>query len=112
VQDYDIERAAAEIAGTLDKGRYPEFAGQFDALIRSALAFDLAFMRESGAMGEDGAAGTAYYDDDEAFEYILEGIARERGWSEDKMVRLGALIDDYMEAQESYMEAAGLLEWD
>ncbi|MCL2545161.1 MAG: hypothetical protein FWE77_04500 [Clostridia bacterium] len=103
MQDYDAEKAAAEIAGKLDRGRYPEFAGQFDALIRSAVAFDLAFMRETGA---------AYYDDDEAFEYILEGVARERGWDEDKMLRLGALIDDYMEAQESYMEAAGLLEWE
>ena len=103
MRGYDAQRAATEIAGKLDRGRYPEFAGQFDALIRSAVAFDLAFMRESGE---------AYYDDDNAFEYILEGIARERGWGEDKMLRLGALIDEYMEAQESYMEAAGLLEWD
>ena len=112
MRGYDVEKAAAEIAGKLDKGRYPEFAGQFDALIRSALELDLAFMRASGAIREDGSEGAAYYDDDEAFEYILEGIARERGWGEDKTVRLGALIDDYMEAQESYMEAAGLLEWD
>ena len=107
-----MDRAAAEIAGKLDRKRYPEFSGQFDALIRRAVELDLAFMRESGAIGEDGMAGVAYYDDDEAFEYIVEGIARERGWDEDKTVRLGALIDDYMEAQERYMEAAGLLEWD
>ena len=106
MRGFDAERAVAEIAGKLDRGRYPEFAGQFDALIRSAVAFDLAFMQENEE------TGAAYYDDDEAFEYILEGIARERGWDEDKMLRLGALIGDYMEAQESYMEAAGLLEWD
>ena len=112
MEGYDAEKAAAEIAAELDRGRYPEFAGEFDALIRRAAELDLAFMRESDAMGEDGLAGSAYYDDDEAFEYIVEGIARERGWDEDKTVRLGALIDDYMEAQERYMDAAGMLEWD
>lgn len=109
---YNVEKAVAEITAKLDKGRYPEFASQFEALVRHATELDLAFMRESGAMTEEGLAGSAYYDDDEAFEYIVEGIARERGWDEDKMVRLGALIEDYMEAQERYMEAAGMLEWD
>jgi len=112
MKGYDVEKAAAQISAQIDKGRYPEFAGQIDALIRHAAELDAAFMCESGVIGEDGLAGSAYYDDDEAFEYIVEGIAWERGWDEDKMVRLGALIDDYMEAQERYMEAAGLLEWD
>ncbi|MCL2810900.1 MAG: hypothetical protein FWD25_03315 [Clostridia bacterium] len=103
MRDFDVDKAVTEIAAKLDKGRYPEFAPQFGGLIRRAVELDLAFMEE---------CGSAFYDDDEAFEYILEGIARERGWGEDKMVRLGALIDDYMEAQERYMEAAGLLEWD
>jgi len=112
MRGYDSEKAAADIASKLDRSRYPEFAVQLDGLIRRAVELDLEFMRESGVMREDGLAGSSYYDDDEAFEYIVEGIARERGWGEDKLVRLGALIDDYMEGQERYMEAAGLLEWE
>lgn len=112
MQGYDLDKAIKAITESMDKKRYPEFANQFEALIRHIVELDFAFMRESGALGEDGMAGNTYYDDDEAFEYILDGIARERGWDEDKTLRLGALIDDYMEAQESYMESTGLLDWE
>lgn len=112
MQGYDVEQAAKAIAADMDRKLYPEFANQFDSLIRRAIECDLEYMQKSGAIGRDGMAGDAYYDDDEAFEYILDSLARERGWDEEKSLRLGALIDDYMDAQQTYMESIGLLDWE
>lgn len=112
MQGYDPEQAAKAIARNIDRKQYSEFSGEFDSLIRQAIELDLAYMRASGVIAGDGMTGSAYYDDDEAFEYILDGIARARGWDEERTLRLGALIDDYMDAQQNYMESIGLLEWD
>ena len=44
MKGYDVDKAAKEIAAKLDKGRYPEFAPEFDGLIRRAVELDLAFI--------------------------------------------------------------------
>ncbi len=112
MQGYDPVQAAKAIAGSMDKKQYPDFAEEFDALIRQAIDLDLAYMRESGAVDADGMAGNAYYDDDEAFEYILDGIVRARGWDDERELKLASLLDDYMDAQQAYMESVGLLDWE
>ncbi len=112
MQGYDPAQAAKAIAQNIDRKQYAAFSAEFDSLIRQAVDLDLAYMRASGVIAEDGMSGAAYYDDDEAFEYILDGIARARGWDDERTLRLGALIDDYMDAQQNYMESIGMLEWD
>ena len=56
--------------------------------------------------------GDSYYDDDDAFEFLLDRICQERGISGDRELRIASFLDDYMDAQQSYMEKHGLLEWD
>ena len=112
MQGYDAEQAARAIAARLDRKQYPEFSREFDSLIRQAIDLDLTYMREAGVLGEGGMAGDAFYDDDEAFEFMLDAIARARGWNEEKALRLGTLLDDYMDAQQTYMEENGLLDWE
>lgn len=112
MQGYDPQAAAKAIIAGIDKKQHPDFAEQLDALIRQAIELDLAYMRASGVIGADGMAGNAYYDDDEAFEFILDGIVNARGWDDERELKLGALIDDYMDAQQAYMESTGLLDWE
>ncbi len=112
MQGYDEKAAEKYILSAIDRFDHKEFMDVLDVLVREAIALDLRFMRESGAVAEDGMSGEAFYDDDEAFEYILEGLARLHGYDEEMAVRLGAFVDDYMDAQQGYMESAGLLEWE
>lgn len=112
MQGYDVDQAVRSIAGKMDRKLYPDFAEQFDAIIRRAVELDLQFMRESGAIGADNMAGDSYYDDDEAYEFIVDAIVKERGWDEEKALHLCALIDDYMDEQEAYMQSVGLLDWE
>ncbi|MDR3051060.1 MAG: hypothetical protein LBU67_05000 [Oscillospiraceae bacterium] len=112
MQGYDEERAAQSIAARLNPKQYPDLEPHFDSLVRQAISLDLAYMRESGAVDADGLAGGAYYDDDEAFEYLLDGIVRARGWDDEREMKLASFLDDYMDAQQAYMEEIGLLDWD
>lgn len=112
MQGYDKEKAAVAIAAKLDRKAYPDFVDQFEALVRQAIDLDLEYMKASGAVGDDGLAGTAYYDDDEAFEFMLDGIVRARGWDDERELKLAAFLDDYMDAQQAYMEDIGLLDWE
>lgn len=112
MQGYDEKAAEKYILSAIDRFDHKEFMDVLDVLVRDAIALDLRFMRESGAVAEDGMSGEAFYDDDEAFEYILDGLARQHGYDEEKAVRLGVFVDDFMDAQQGYMESAGLLEWE
>ena len=54
----------------------------------------------------------SFYDDDDAFEYISENLIKLYGGNDQTAMRICALVDDYMDLQESYMEQAGLVEWE
>ena len=69
-------------------------------------------LKSAGVIAEDGSMGDSYYDDDDAFEFLLDRICQERGISGDRELRIASFLDDYMDAQQSYMEKHGLLEWD
>ena len=56
--------------------------------------------------------GDAYYDDDDAFEFLLDRICAERGISGERELRIASFLDDYMDAQQAYMDQHGLLGWD
>ncbi len=112
MQGYDRAAARAHILRAIDRREHRAFAHELEDLVREAIELDLAFMVESGAVDANGWCGENCYDDDEAFEYILDGLVEKHGYDEETAVRLGAFVDDYMDAQQDYMESAGLLEWE
>ena len=112
MEGYDIDHAAEKIALSLGRNKYPDFAETFDSVIRQAIELDLQYMQESGAISANGLTGNVYYDDDEAFEYILDGIVTSRGWNDEQEIALASLLDDYMDAQQDYMESIGWLAWE
>ena len=51
----------------------------------------------------------AVYDDDKAFEYMMEKL--QASFPEQKMYVM-RFVEDYMEYDEAYLESAGLIDWE
>ena len=75
----------------------------FDGMLDKVMELDEAFMAESGV--NDGAV----YDDDKAFDYMMEKL--QAAFPEQKMYAM-RFVEDYMEYSEAYLENAGLIEWE
>ncbi|MBQ8953737.1 MAG: hypothetical protein IJ048_06440 [Clostridia bacterium] len=112
MQGYDRKGAAAFMLPKLNKAEFKPLAGDVEALIQQAMDADFAYMADAGILAADGTMGEAYYDDDDAFEFILDHMARARRAKEKDMDALAAFVDQYMELQEQYLSEAGLLSWD
>lgn len=112
MQGYDLEKAVAFMLPKLDKSEFKPLAAQADALLRQAVEADMAYMRSAGVLDANGMMGDKYYDDDDAFEFILERMARERKMKEDAQGPLAAFIDQYMDLQQLFLEENGMMDWD
>ena len=75
----------------------------FDRMLDKVMELDEAFMAEAGV--NDGAV----YDDDQAFDYMMEKL--QAAFPEQKMYAM-RFVEDYMEYSEAYLESAGLIEWE
>lgn len=109
---YSKEDALAFILPRIDRRGHKELTFLIDQLISQAIDADMAFMHMTGVLDDAGDSGENYYDDDEAFEYILETLSAQNGFDPDMTVKVGSLIDDYMELQQEYLESVGLVDWD
>ncbi len=112
MKGYDREDAARAIAARLNARAYSDLGIPLDALVRQAIDADLEYMKSAGVLAEDGTMGDAYYDDDDAFEFLLDRICAERGISGERELRIASFLDDYMDAQQAYMDEHGLLGWE
>ncbi len=112
MQGYDKDGAVAFITQKIDRAAHKGFApSELDSLLRQAVELDLKYMQDAGVI-VDGVAGDSFYDDDEAFEYISDNLIKLYGGNDETAMRICALVDDYMDLQEAYMEQAGLVEWE
>lgn len=109
MQGYDMEAAVSFIAKAMRKAGHKEPQEALEDFIRRAIKEDMAYMRETDVIDEDGLMGEGEYDDDDAFEELL-GVLGEDIDEEDEMNRLAQLLDSYMAAQQDFMEACGLME--
>lgn len=109
---YDKAEALAFIVARIRPQRHPELAGRIEELISQAIDADLAFMRDSGVLDEDGNAGDSYYEDDDAFETIVETLVARNDLTPEQAVKVASLIDEYMEHQQAYLESKGLADWE
>ena len=75
MQGYDKDAAVAFITRCIRKADHPELAEDIPALVPQMIDADMAYMHEAGVLDDDGYAGDAYYEDDEAIEYIVESLA-------------------------------------
>ena len=109
---YDKQEALEYILKRIHAKDHPELADRLPELISQTIDADMAYMHEYHVIDEDGNAGTEYYEDDEAFEYMVEKLAEENDLDPVKAVKLASLVDDYMDYQQEYLESKGLVDWD
>ena len=109
---YDKQEAVAFILKRIPARDHPELAGQMETLISQAIDADMAYMHGADVLDEDGNAGDGYYEDDEAFEFIVETLAANNALSGEEAVKMASLIADYMDQQQAYLERKGLVDWE
>ena len=108
MQGYDIEAAVPFIAKAMRKAGHKNAQQELEDFVRRAIEADMAYMREIDVIDEDGLMGEGEYDDDDAFEALLDVLGDDA--DEDGMNQTAQLLDSYMAAQQDFMEASGLME--
>lgn len=109
MQGYDMAAAVPFIAAAMRKAGHREPQPELETFIRRAIDADMRYMRESGVLTDDGLMGEGEYDDDDAFEALLDMLADDPQ-DDAAMDRLAQLLDSYMAAQQDFLEKSGLME--
>ena len=109
MQGYDVEAAAPFIAAAMRKAGLKLPKEELEAFVRRAIEADMQYMQECGVLTEDGLMGEDEYDDDDAFEVLLDMLAEDPD-DDEAMDRTAQMLDAYMEAQQAFMEASGLMD--
>lgn len=109
MQGYDPVAAAAFIARAMRKDGHKLAQEELEDFIRRAIQADMDYMRSIDVIDEDGLMGEGEYDDDDAFEALLDVLA-ENVQDEDEIDRIAQMLNSYMAAQQDFMEASGLME--
>lgn len=107
MQGYDVAAAVPFIAAAMRKAGHREPQAELEAFIRRAIEAYMAYMHETDVIGEDGLMGEGEYDDDDAFEALLETLG-EGVTDEDELNRIAQRLDSYMSAQQDFLEESGL----
>ena len=81
MQGYDIEAAVPFIAKAMRKAGHKNPQQELEDFIRRAIEADMAYMREIDVIDEEGLMGDGEYDDDDAFEALLDVLGED---AEDK----------------------------
>ena len=109
---YDKAEALAFIVKRIREKDHPDLAGMIESLISQAIDADMDYMHKECVLDADGNAGDEYYEDDEAFEHMVETIVANNKLTPEQAVKVAALVDDYMDHQQAYLESKGLCDWE
>lgn len=112
MRGYDKDEALAFIVKGIRAKDHPELADMIPELISRAIDADMQYMHQNNVIDEEGNAGDEYYEDDDAFEFMVETIVKDLKLDGVKAVKLASLIDDYMDVQQAYLESKGLVDWE
>ncbi len=104
---YDKNAARLFILKRLNKNQFASLADELPLLTARLIDAHIAYLHECGALDEDGDTGEGEYDEDEAFEYMLETVSTDAG--DERLNALAMLIEAFMPVQEAFMEQEGLV---
>ena len=78
-----------------------------------AIRLDGEYMKQAGLVkaGDGPVNPNAYYDDDDAFEYVVDAMIEHEVIDRDEMW-VAMFINDFMEYHQQYLEGKGLLYWE
>ena len=108
MQGYDVEAAVPFIARAMRKAGHKNPQQELEDFVRRAIEADMAYMRAIDVVDEQGLMGEGEYDDDDAFEALLDTLGADA--DDSQLDALAQLLDSYMAAQQDFMEASGLME--
>lgn len=112
MKGYDRAKALAFMRSRLNTSEFKSLANQTETLLEQAIDADFAYMLSADVLDAEGAMGDAYYDDDDAFEFMLDYIGRARKAADRELDQIASFIDQYMDLQQQYLEDNGLMSWD
>ena len=112
MQGYDREAAIRFIDKCISRKEHAELADRISELIPQMIDADMAYMEQAGVLDADGYAGDNYYEDDEAFEFMVERLVAQNDLSPEQAVKVASLIDDYMDYQQQFLESCGMVDWE
>ena len=111
MKGYDRDKALGYMTPRLDPTEFKPYADRIEVLLNAAIDADFAYMTETGVLDGEGMMGDAFYDDDDAFEYILDRLAKPLNPTENQMRALSCFVDQFMELQEAFMTESDLIDW-
>lgn len=85
------------------------FPEELSGIIEALIQFDLQFMAFTHVIDENGDSGSGEYDEDDAFEYLLDAYLDAHPCDEDQALKVAAVIDQYMEHQYAFLRHSGLV---
>lgn len=109
---YNKQEAVSFIESKMDPREYASLNIDLELLVMQAIEGDLSFMRSSGVIDEEGLGGDVYYDEDDAFEFILDYIVKVNTFDSDQAMVAASFLNDFMELQFLYMQKKGLVNAD
>ena len=109
MQGYDLEAAVPFIARAMRKAGHKEPQEALEAFVRRAIEADMCYMQQTGVLDANGLMGDGEYDDDDAFEALLDVLSGSVT-DEAEIDRIAQLLDSYMAAQQAFLETSGLTE--
>ncbi len=112
MKGYDKDEALQFISRHIRRADHPLLADRIDALLSEIIDADMAYMHEAGVLDEEGNAGDSYYEDDDAFESMVEAVVAQNNLSPEEAVKIASLVNDYMDLQQEYLESKGLVDWE
>lgn len=107
MQGYNVEAAVPFIAQAMRKAgiRAPE--AEMEAFVRRAIEADMQYMADTDVLDEEGLMGEGEYDDDDAFEALLD-VLTQPDWDDARIDSAAQMLDAYMGAQQAFLERSGL----
>ncbi|GEM_PF-119687 len=112
MRGYDRDEAYLYMISKIDRDTHRELGDLVDSILSQCIEADMAYMHESGVLDEEGNAGDAWYEEDDAFEYIVDYIAEKNHFNPDQAVAAAMVVNDFMELQAQYMEKKGLVSYE
>lgn len=106
--NYDRQEALAFILPRVKKALPKGCELDTTWFVTRAIALDIAYMQQENIVDSEGYMGDGEYDEDDAFEFILDALLEERPADDALEAQVMLALDAFMPAQEEYMTKAGL----
>ena len=107
---FSLQDAQAYMVSRLDAKSFRGLPESIPSSIHAFLQYDLRFMHSTGVLDAQAQQGHAEYDDDEAFEYILDAYLSDFPCDENAEMVVAELLNSYMDLQYAYFKSQGLVE--